>query len=105
MPRRLRRSTGRPPSIAELVRSVTFPAGRSLASGSAIPGVETGKRRVRVDQELPGLEIDPRVLVRAGEPSSAGERLDDGDRRLGRAVGPPQPEGALVDGEVERRVV
>src|SRR6476620_5799129 len=105
MPRRLRRSTGLRQRIAEFVRSVTFsghkpalrrglpigaaPAPKLLSRiagpcpcARAIPSVETWESHVRLDEELVGLEIDPRELVGAGESPGAGERLHDGDGRF-----------------------
>src|SRR4029078_6012986 len=97
MPRRLRRSTGLRQRIAEFVRSVTFsshkpvrrsglpigaaPAPKPLSRiagpcpcAHAIPSVETWESHVRLDEELVGLEIDPRELVGAGEEPGARER-------------------------------
>jgi hypothetical protein len=48
----------------------------------AIPSVETWESHVRLDEELVGLEIDPRELVGAGESPGAGERLHDDDGRF-----------------------
>src|SRR6187397_86668 len=124
MPRRLRRSTGRPRSVPGKLCGLSHfgnrarrwpvahwvyaaldrgPRSRGLALfARAIETVETWKLDVRVDEELLAFAIDPRVSVWARESPRACERLHDGDRRLRRAVGSPEPERALVDCEVER---
>jgi hypothetical protein len=93
----LRDGTVIPPETLLLaIAPNTMPLVQAETVQFEVLGGSTGRRdQVFATDNVPvltgslGLEIDPRVLVWAGESPSACEPLDDSGGGLGRAVGPP----------------